>query len=70
MNDRQIQIWPIDKITPYANNPRHNEKAVAAVAESIKAFGHPQVGGIHRQNSKKGGHNQCLKKSVPGIRTN
>lgn len=30
---------PIDNITPYANNPRRNEKAVGAVAKSIKEFG-------------------------------
>lgn len=29
----------IDSLTPYHNNPRHNEKAVAAVAESIREFG-------------------------------
>lgn len=29
----------IDKIIPYENNPRRNEKAVDAVANSIKEFG-------------------------------
>lgn len=29
----------IDSLTPYHNNPRHNENAVAAVAESIREFG-------------------------------
>lgn len=29
----------IDAIKPYANNPRHNDNAVDAVAESIKEFG-------------------------------
>ena len=29
----------IDKIIPYARNARHNEKAIPAVAESIKEFG-------------------------------
>ena len=29
----------IDSLTPYENNPRHNEKAVEPVAESIREFG-------------------------------
>lgn len=38
----QIEMWPIDRVRPYENNPRHNEEAVAAVAASIKEFGFPQ----------------------------
>ena len=30
---------PIDELTPYDNNPRKNDKAVDAVAASIKEFG-------------------------------
>lgn len=30
---------PIGQIIPYARNPRHNEKAIATVAASIKEFG-------------------------------
>ena len=29
----------IDAIKPYKNNPRHNDNAVGAVAESIREFG-------------------------------
>lgn len=29
----------IDEITPYENNPRHNDQAVEYVANSIKQFG-------------------------------
>lgn len=29
----------IDSLKPYANNPRHNDNAVGAVAESIREFG-------------------------------
>lgn len=32
-------MMAIDDITPYENNPRRNEKAVDAVANSIKEFG-------------------------------
>lgn len=35
----QIEYWDINDITPYAYNPRDNEKAIPAVAASIKAFG-------------------------------
>jgi site-specific DNA-methyltransferase (adenine-specific) len=33
---------PIDGLTPYENNPRQNDDAVAAVAESIRQFGFRQ----------------------------
>lgn len=29
----------LDELTPYENNPRRNDQAVSAVAESIKEFG-------------------------------
>lgn len=32
-------MWEVAKLKPYVNNPRKNDKAVAAVAESIKQFG-------------------------------
>ena len=35
----QIVYKNIDELTPYAKNPRKNDKAVDAVAESIKQFG-------------------------------
>ncbi len=38
----QIEIKPIDQIKPYEKNPRLNDGAVAAVAESIKQFGFRQ----------------------------
>jgi DNA modification methylase len=37
-----VSLWPLDKIYPYAGNPRHNEQAVAAVARSIQEFGFRQ----------------------------
>lgn len=35
----KIQDLPLDRIIPYADNPRDNSGAVNAVAESIKSFG-------------------------------
>lgn len=36
---RVMTYVDIEDLTPYHNNPRNNEKAVAAVAESIREFG-------------------------------
>jgi site-specific DNA-methyltransferase (adenine-specific) len=38
----QIKDTPIDQIKPYANNPRDNDDAVDATANSIKKFGWQQ----------------------------
>lgn len=35
----KVEMWEVAKLKPYVNNPRKNDKAVAAVAESIKQFG-------------------------------
>ena len=36
----EIKILGLEKIVPYENNPRRNESAVAAVAESIRQCGY------------------------------
>jgi DNA modification methylase len=38
----QIEMWPLDRVRPYENNPRNNDDAVDAVAASIKEFGFTQ----------------------------
>ncbi len=38
----QIEMWTLDRVRPYENNPRNNDKAVDAVAASIKEFGFSQ----------------------------
>ncbi len=35
----KIELWKLDRIKPYEKNPRQNDKAVDAVAESIRQFG-------------------------------
>ena len=35
----KIQDVDIDKVIPYANNPRNNDAGITKVAASIKAFG-------------------------------
>ena len=35
----EIQIWPIDRLIPYARNPRKNDSAVDLMCGSIREFG-------------------------------
>ena len=39
MNEIKVVYKNVDDLHPYENNPRRNDKAVAVVAESIKAYG-------------------------------
>jgi ParB-like chromosome segregation protein Spo0J len=37
---QRIEHWPIDKLIPFANNPRtHSDGQVAQIAASIREFG-------------------------------
>ena len=38
----QIEMWTLDRVRPYENNPRVNDDAVDAVAASIREFGFAQ----------------------------
>jgi DNA modification methylase len=35
----KIEMWPVERVKPYENNPRVNDGAVDAVAASIREFG-------------------------------
>ena len=35
----RIEMWPIDKLMPYARNPRKNDSAVTQMVASIREFG-------------------------------
>lgn len=39
MAEMKIEMWPPKELIPYENNPRRNDKAVDAVANSIREFG-------------------------------
>lgn len=39
MAELKVEQWPIDRLTPYARNPRKNEHAVPKMASLIKEFG-------------------------------
>lgn len=55
-----IQTAPIDKIKPYANNPRHNETAVDAVAASLEQFGWQQPIVVDKKGVVIVGHTRLL----------
>ena len=38
----EIVDWPVERLTPYENNPRDNDDAVPAVRASIEQFGWQQ----------------------------
>ena len=38
----KIEQWDIERVKPYEKNPRRNDKAVQAVADSIHEFGFRQ----------------------------
>ncbi|MGD0301724.1 MAG: DNA modification methylase [Bryobacteraceae bacterium] len=37
--DTHIEMWPVDRLAPYARNPRRNDAAVDRMAASIQEFG-------------------------------
>ena len=39
MSDIQIEQWPIERLRPYAHNPRKNDDAVPRMVEVLKEFG-------------------------------
>lgn len=52
----QIIYKKIDELIPYENNPRHNDQAVEAVAESIRQFGFRNPIIIDKDNVIVAGH--------------
>ena len=66
MNIHEIAV---DELTPYENNPRNNDKAVDAVAASIKQFGFKQPIVIDANNVVVCGHTRLLAAKKLGINT-
>jgi DNA modification methylase len=53
----KTELWPLDKITPYTNNPRkRSRKAVEKVAASIKEFGWRQPIVVDEKGTILAGH--------------
>ena len=56
----QIEIWPLDRVIPYARNPRKNAPAVEKVAASLREFGWKQPLVVDRQGVLVVGHTRVL----------
>ncbi len=52
----QVENWSIEKVIPYARNPRKNDEAVDAVVSSIKEFGFRQPIVVDREGVIVCGH--------------
>lgn len=63
----EIIAKDINDLIPYANNPRNNEKAVKAVAESIKQFGWKVPVVIDKDGVIIAGHTRVLSARLLGI---
>jgi DNA modification methylase len=56
----EIELTPIDRVIPYARNPRRNEGAVAKVAGSLAEFGWRQPIVVDEQMVVVAGHTRLL----------
>lgn len=68
MKKREIVYKHVDEIRPYENNPRKNDDAVKAVAESIKEFGFNQPIGIDKDGIVVVGHTRLKAAQRLGLR--
>lgn len=64
----QIQYKDINEIRPYDNNPRKNDDAVPAVAESIKEFGFKVPMVIDKNNTIITGHTRYKAAKMIGLK--
>ena len=69
MEKLQIKYIPIRDITPYENNPRINDQAVDALANSIKEFGFKQPIVIDKDNVIVCGHTRYKAMKKLGVET-
>lgn len=37
--DLTVEMWPVERLVPYARNPRKNDEQVEKMAASIREFG-------------------------------
>lgn len=65
----QVKKVSIDKIKPYANNPRNNNDGVDAVAESIKEFGWQQPIVVDKDNIIIVGHTRYKAAEKLGLKS-
>lgn len=66
----EIETWPIDKVIPYDTNPRVcPEKAVAKVAESLRAYGWRQPIVVDTEGVIIAGHTRRKAAELLGLKT-
>ena len=65
----QVKYLDIDEIIPYKNNPRDNDRAVEAVAASIKEFGFNQPIVVDRNNVIIVGHTRLKASQMLGLKS-
>src|SRR5216683_4955500 len=57
----QIEQWPVDRLVPYARNPRtHSDAQVAQIAGSIREFGFNNPILVDTQSGIIAGHGRLL----------
>lgn len=64
----EVQEWPIEKVTPYENNPRVNDQAVEKVAQSIEAYGFQQPIVVDKNGVVIVGHTRLLAAKQLGLK--
>lgn len=63
----KVEEWPIDKVKPYENNPRDNDGAVEATANSIKEFGWQQPIVVDKDGIVIAGHTRLKAAKALGL---
>jgi ParB-like chromosome segregation protein Spo0J len=63
----EVQMMGLDKIKPYEKNPRINDGAVKAVAESIREFGFRQPIVVTTKRVIVAGHTRYLAAKELGL---
>lgn len=65
----KIEMRPIDSITPYPNNPRHNQSAIRDVATSIRKYGFKQPIVVDKEGVIVVGHTRYEAAKELGLET-
>src|SRR2546421_2910448 len=67
---QHIELWPIDKLVPFARNPRtHSDAQVAQIAGSIAAFGFNAPIAVDSRGGVLAGHGRLLAARQLGLET-
>lgn len=63
-----VEKMELDRIVPYENNPRRNERAISAVENSIKQFGYQNPIIVDKNNIVIAGHSRLEAAKRLGIK--